>query len=290
MSHSGPSAVEITLSEDERAELVRRAEAPDRRAAERARIILACADGMSNAGAARAAEVAVGTVAKWRRKFAAEGLAGLQDAGRIGRPKAGLVLSEAERDQLLRWARRAKTAQYLALRAKIVLRCAQGGTNRQAAAELGADESTVERWRGPGLAGGLAGPPAEAPPRPAPSGPPAVNPARPGGRCARRDSGVHPGPGHALVAGLHGQAHGTVEVHHRADLEEVRPQAPPARWLQAVHRPAVRGQGRRRGRPLPQPSRAGGRALRGREVADSGAGPLAAGAADDARDARAAHP
>jgi transposase len=147
--------VEITLSEDERAELVRRAEAPDRRAAERARIILACADGMSNAGAARAAEVAVGTVAKWRRKFAAEGLAGLQDAGRIGRPKAGLVLSEAERDQLLRWARRAKTAQYLALRAKIVLRCAQGGTNRQAAAELGADESTVERWRARFIAGRL---------------------------------------------------------------------------------------------------------------------------------------
>ena len=147
--------MEITLSEDERAELVRRAEAPDRRAAERARIILACADGMSNAGAARAAEVAVGTVAKWRRKFAAEGLAGLQDAGRIGRPKAGLVLSEAERDQLLRWARRAKTAQYLALRAKIVLRCAQGGTNRQAAAELGADESTVERWRARFIAGRL---------------------------------------------------------------------------------------------------------------------------------------
>jgi transposase len=155
MSHSGPSAVGITLSEDERAELMRRAEAPDRRAAERARIILACADGMSNAGAARAAEVAVGTVAKWRRKFAAEGLAGLQDAGRIGRPKADLVLSEAERDQLLRWARRAKTAQYLALRAKIVLRCAQGGTNRQAAAELGADESTVERWRARFIAGRL---------------------------------------------------------------------------------------------------------------------------------------
>jgi transposase len=155
MSHSGPSAVEITLSGDERAELVVRAEAADRRAAERARIILACADGMSNAGAARAVEVAVGTVAKWRRKFAAEGLAGLQDAGRIGRPKAELVLSEAERDQLLRWARRAKTAQYLALRAKIVLRCAQGGTNRQAAAELGADESTVERWRARFIAGRL---------------------------------------------------------------------------------------------------------------------------------------
>src|ERR1017187_10220950 len=155
MSHSGPSAVEITLSEDERAELVRRAEAPDRRAAERARIILACADGMSNAGAARAAEVAVGTVAKWRRKFAAEGLAGLQDAGRIGRPKAGLVLSEAERDQLLRWARRAGSAPDLAFWGNIVPRGARGGTRRPAAPELGADESTVDRWGARFIAGRL---------------------------------------------------------------------------------------------------------------------------------------
>ncbi|MFE7268933.1 IS630 family transposase [Streptomyces sp. NPDC057592] len=137
----------ITLSEDERAELVRRARSWDRRAAERARIILACADGMSNAAVGRLVGVQAKTVGKWRRKFAAEGLAGLQDAGRIGRPKAELVLSDGERDQLVRWARRAKTAQYLALRAKIVLRCAEGGTNRQAAMDLGIDESTVERWR-----------------------------------------------------------------------------------------------------------------------------------------------
>ncbi|MER6359241.1 IS630 family transposase [Streptomyces sp. NPDC001634] len=137
----------ITLSEDERAELVRRAAGLDRRAAERARIILACADGMSNVAVGRLVDVQAKTVGKWRRKFAAEGLAGLQDAGRIGRPKAELVLSEAERDQLVRWARRAKTAQFLALRAKIVLRCAEGGTNRQAAVDLGVDESTVERWR-----------------------------------------------------------------------------------------------------------------------------------------------
>jgi transposase len=147
MSHSGSSAVRIVLSEDERAELVRRAGGPGRWRADRARIILACTEGMSNAGAAQALGVAVRSVSKWRRQFAAERLAGLEDAAPVGRRKAELVLDEAERAQLIRWARRAKTAQYLALRAKIVLRCAEGGTNREAAADLGVDESTVERWR-----------------------------------------------------------------------------------------------------------------------------------------------
>ena len=114
---------------------------------ERARIVLACADGAPNARVAAEVGVAVATVRKWRGKFAAERMAGLEDAARIGRPKADLVLSTAERDQLTRWARRAKSAQYLALRAKIVLRCAEGGTNKQAAIDLGVDESTVERWR-----------------------------------------------------------------------------------------------------------------------------------------------
>jgi transposase-like protein len=77
MSHPGPSAVPIVLSEDERAELVRRSEGPGRWRADRARIILACAGGMSNAGAAQALGVAVKSVSKWRRQFAAERLAGL---------------------------------------------------------------------------------------------------------------------------------------------------------------------------------------------------------------------
>ena len=147
MSHRGPSAVEITLSVAERAELTRRVESGGRRQAERARIVLTCAEGTSNAGVARELGLAVATVATWRRKFAAERLEGLYDAGRSGRPKAELVLSEDERTQLTSWARRAKTAQYLAMRAKIVLRCAEGGTNKQAAADLGVDESTVNRWR-----------------------------------------------------------------------------------------------------------------------------------------------
>ena len=71
MAHSGTSAVQIVLSEDERAELVRRAGLPGRWRADRARIILACAEGMSNAGAAQALGVAVKSVSKWRRQFAA---------------------------------------------------------------------------------------------------------------------------------------------------------------------------------------------------------------------------
>jgi transposase len=145
------------LSEEERAELVRRAGGPGRWRSDRARIILACAEGMSNAGAARALGVAVKSVSKWRRQFAAQRLAGLEDAAPVGRRKAELVLTGAERAQLARWARRAKTAQYLALRARIVLRCAEGGTNKQAAADLGVDESTVERWRARFIARRLAG-------------------------------------------------------------------------------------------------------------------------------------
>jgi len=118
---------------------------------------LACAEGMSNARAARELGVAVHSVSKWRRQFAADRLAGLQDAAPVGRRKAELVLADAERAQLARWARRAKTAQFLALRAKIVLACAEGVTNRQVAADLGVDESTVDRWRARFLARRLEG-------------------------------------------------------------------------------------------------------------------------------------
>lgn len=43
-----------------------------------------------------------------------------------GRPKAELVVSDSEREQLEAGTRRRKTAQALALRSRIILECASG--------------------------------------------------------------------------------------------------------------------------------------------------------------------
>ena len=59
------------------------------------------------------------------------------------------MLSAAERDQLQKWSRRPKSAPALALRARIILACAQSGaTNKQVAADLRMMEHTVAGWRG----------------------------------------------------------------------------------------------------------------------------------------------
>jgi transposase len=59
------------------------------------------------------------------------------------------VLTDEEREQLVRWSRRAKSSQALALRSRIVLACAEPGvTNAQVAAELGVARNTVSKWRG----------------------------------------------------------------------------------------------------------------------------------------------
>ena len=58
-----------------------------------------------------------------------------------------LALTPAERAELERLVRRRKTAQDLALRARIVLGCAGGATNQAVAAEVGACAHTVGKWR-----------------------------------------------------------------------------------------------------------------------------------------------
>ena len=65
----------------------------------------------------------------------------------MGRPTKPIVLRNDERDKLQEWARRPKTAQRLALRARIVLGCADGMENRQVAQPLGITDQTVCKWR-----------------------------------------------------------------------------------------------------------------------------------------------
>src|SRR5215467_7509479 len=67
-------------------------------------------------------------------------------AGR-GRSRVELILSDDERETLLRWAGRAKSAQALALRCRIVLACAEGLSNMEVADRLGIHRMTVGKWR-----------------------------------------------------------------------------------------------------------------------------------------------
>lgn len=58
------------------------------------------------------------------------------------------MLSDEERATLTRWSRRAKSAQALALRARIVLACAESGaTNKDVATTLHVTQATVGKWR-----------------------------------------------------------------------------------------------------------------------------------------------
>jgi transposase len=64
-----------------------------------------------------------------------------------GRPKRPLTLTDLEKQTLERWARRPKSTQRLALRAHIVLACAEGQTNTQVAQQLRVTRPTVGKWR-----------------------------------------------------------------------------------------------------------------------------------------------
>jgi len=76
---------------------------------------------------------------------------------RTGRPRKPVILSDEERETLVTWTARRKTAQALALRARIVLMAADGVNNKSVASQLGITPQTVGRWRARFLAQGIDG-------------------------------------------------------------------------------------------------------------------------------------
>ena len=84
------SPYRVVLCEPERRLLIRRsrAERVAHRDVLRARIVLAAADGEENASIAERLRVALNTVIKWRKRFFEEGMDGLADRKRSGRPRA----------------------------------------------------------------------------------------------------------------------------------------------------------------------------------------------------------
>jgi len=66
---------------------------------------------------------------------------------RTGRPKKPLQITDEDRDKLTTMARRPKSAQAMAMRARIVLSCEQGMSNSEVARKLHITGATVGKWR-----------------------------------------------------------------------------------------------------------------------------------------------
>src|SRR5690348_2871913 len=80
----------LTISDEDRVTLVSwtRSRSVSAGRAERAAIVLACAEGAGTSEAARRLGLSRPTVIKWRDRFAGQGIAGLDDEPRSGRPKS----------------------------------------------------------------------------------------------------------------------------------------------------------------------------------------------------------
>jgi transposase len=127
------------LTDEERAQLVawsRRATSANALAV-RSRIVLAAAEGMSPSAVARRLDVSVGTARRWRARFVGEGLDGLLDEPRPGRPR---TVADEQVEAVI--TRTLETTP----------KDATQWSTRSLAAELGMSQSAVSRiWRAFGL-------------------------------------------------------------------------------------------------------------------------------------------
>ena len=98
---------------------------------QRARIVLACAEGQTNAAVAEQLQVSPSAVGKWRRRFLERGLQGLHDELRPGRPR---TYDDDKVAELINRALQEKPDH-----------AGAWSVRRMAAAE-GVSKSTVQRW------------------------------------------------------------------------------------------------------------------------------------------------
>ena len=87
MSRRSPFVIELSDEDRDQLEALVRRRTAEQRIVVRARIVLAAADGEENATIAEDLGVALNTVIKWRKRFFEEGMAGLADRKRSGRPR-----------------------------------------------------------------------------------------------------------------------------------------------------------------------------------------------------------
>lgn len=119
----GRPKAELVLTEEERAQLqsLARSRAMPAALCQRAKIILACADGEANAAVAQRLRLAEATVGKWRRRYVKQRLTGLHDELRPGKPRtldderiAGLIsktLHTKPQDGSTHWSLRGLAAE-----------------------------------------------------------------------------------------------------------------------------------------------------------------------------------
>ena len=101
MSRHSPFSIVLSDEDREHLKAVARRGTAQHRMVVRARIVLAASQGEENAAISERLGIALNTVIKWRKRFHEEGMPGLVDRKRSGRPRS-FPPSGGSRDQAAR--------------------------------------------------------------------------------------------------------------------------------------------------------------------------------------------